>query len=107
MEIEVNEENFEKEVIEKSKEIPVVVDFWAGWCGPCKMLGPVMEKLAKEYDGRFILAKLDVQANQSMAQKYGVRSIPCVKFFKNSKEVDEFIGYLNESDIRGWLDKNI
>jgi len=107
MEVEANETNFEKEVIEKSKEIPIVVDFWAEWCGPCRMIGPVMEKLAKEYDGKFILAKLDVQENQVMASKYEIRSIPCVKLFKDGKIVDEFIGSLPESEIKGWLNKNI
>ncbi len=107
MEIEVNDKNFEKEVIEKSKIIPVVVDFWADWCGPCKMLGPIMEKLAKRDDGKFILAKLNVQENQSMADRYEIRSIPCVKMFKNGKMVDEFIGALPELDINEWLDKNM
>lgn len=107
MEIQVNDRNFENEVIEQSKKTLIVVDFWADWCGPCVMLGPIMEKLAKEYDGKFILAKLDVQANQLMAEKYNIRSIPCVKFFKNKKVVGEFIGALSESEVREWLEKNI
>ena len=107
MEIEVNEKNFEKEVIEKSKDIPILVDFWAEWCPPCKMLGPVLEKLAKEYEGRFILAKLDVQGNQTLAEKYGIRSIPCIKLFKDGEIADEFIGALPESEVKEWLNKNI
>jgi len=106
-EIDVNENNFEQEVVEKSKQVPVVVDFWAEWCGPCKMLGPTLEKLTKEYNGKFILAKLDVQANQSTAQKYEIRSIPCVKMFKHGEIVDEFIGTLSEDDVKEWLDKNL
>ena len=106
-EIEVSEADFNEKVIEASKNRPIVVDFWAEWCGPCKMLGPTLEKLAKEYGGKFVLAKLDVQGNQAIAQKYEIRSIPCVKIFKNGEVVDEFIGALPESDVKEWLDKNI
>lgn len=107
MEVEVNDNNFEKEVIEKSKEVPIVVDFWAEWCPPCKILGPIMEKLAKEYDGKFILAKADVNQSNQKASKYEVMSIPNVKMFKNGTVVDEFVGALPESQVKEWLDKNI
>ena len=83
MEIEVNENNFKKEVIEKSKNVPILVDFWAEWCMPCRILGPILEKLAEEHDGKLILVKLDVQENQRIAQEYNIRGIPCVKLFKN------------------------
>ena len=106
MEIEVNDNNFEKDVIEKSKTVPVVVDFWADWCAPCLMLGPILERLAKEYSGKFILAKIDVSANQSIAEKFQIRSIPCVKMFKNGRVADEFIGALPEDEVRQWLNKN-
>ncbi len=107
MEIEVNDADFEEKVIEKSKTIPVAVDFWAEWCAPCMMLGPVLEKLAKEYNGKFILAKVDLQKNKQKAEEFEVRSIPNVKMFKNGKVVDEFIGAVSEEQVKEWLDKNI
>ncbi len=103
--IEVDDSTFEKEVIEKSKEIPVVVDFWATWCMPCLILGPILEKLAEEYKGKFILAKLNVDKNPITSRKYGIMSIPAVKLFKNGKVVDEFIGALPEIAVRQWLNK--
>ena len=107
MEIEVNDNNFEKDVIEKSKTVPVVVDFWAEWCAPCLMLGPILERLAKENNGKFILAKIDVSKNQATAEKYQIRSIPCVKIFKNGRVADEFIGALPEDEVKAWLNKNL
>jgi len=106
-EIEVNDENFQEKVIEQSKKIPVVVDFWASWCTPCLMLSPILEKLAKEYNGKFILAKLNVDENRITSQKYGIMSIPSVKLFKNGKVVDEFVGALPELSVREWLNKSI
>jgi putative thioredoxin len=107
MEIEVNDNNFDKKVIEKSKEIPVVVDFWAEWCGPCVMLKPVLEKLAEEYDKKFILAKAKTEDNRKHAIKFGVVSIPNVKMFKNGNIVDEFIGFKSEQEVREWLERNM
>ena len=107
MEFEVNDGNFEKEIIEKSNEVPVVVDFWADWCPPCKILGPVLEKLAKDYDGKFVLAKADVNQSRQKATQYKVMSIPNVKMFKNGGVVDEFIGAIPEEQVKEWLDKNI
>jgi len=106
-EIEVNDSNFEEEVIEKSKEIPVVVDFWAQWCRPCLMLGPTLEKLAKENKGKFILAKVNVDKAPVISQKYGIMSIPNVKLFKEGKIVDEFIGAYPEDFVRKWLERNL
>jgi putative thioredoxin len=105
--IEVNDENFQEKVIEQSKKIPLVVDFWASWCMPCLMLSPILEKLAKESNGKFILAKLNVDENRITGQKYGIMSIPAVKLFKNGKVVDEFVGALPEPSVREWLNKNI
>jgi putative thioredoxin len=107
MEIEVNDSNFKEEVLEKSKETPVVVDFWASWCGPCMMLGPTLEKIAKEYDGKFILAKAETDNNQNMAAVYGVMSIPSVKMFKDGKVVSEFVGAQPEAAIKQWLDQKL
>jgi len=105
--IDVNDSNFEKEVIEKSKQVPVVVDLWAPWCTPCLMLGPILEKLAEEYKGKFILAKLNVDENPFVSQKYQVRSIPSVKLFKDGKLADAFIGAIPEPQVRAWITKNI
>ena len=105
--INVTDSSFEQEVIKKSKEIPVVVDFWAAWCGPCRMLGPTIEKLASEYEGKFVLAKFDVQANQQKSAEYSVMSIPAVKMFKDGKIIAEFVGAMPEDFIKDWLNKNI
>ena len=107
MEIEVTDETFEKEVVEKSKELPVLADFWAEWCGPCRILGPTLEKISKEFEGKLIVAKALTDDNQSQAQKYGVMSIPSVKLFKEGKVIDEFIGAKSETDIKDFLNKNL
>jgi len=106
-EIEVNDADFNEKVVETSKTKPIVVDFWAEWCAPCIMLGPVLEKLAKEYNGKFILAKVDLTKNREKAEQYGVRSIPNIKMFKNGAVVDEFIGAIPEEQVKEWLNKNI
>jgi len=107
VEIEVNDNNFEEKVIEQSKKVPVVVDYWAAWCAPCMMLGPTLEKLAKEYNGKFILAKLNVDENPVTSQKYAVMSIPSVKMFKDGGVADEFVGAMPEPMVKSWLEKNI
>jgi putative thioredoxin len=105
--VEVNDENFQEKVIKTSEKIPVVVDFWADWCYPCHILSPIIEKLAKEYKGKFILAKLNVNQNPKTTEEYLIMSIPNVKMFKNGKVVDEFVGALPEFEVRKWLDKNL
>jgi len=107
VEIEVNDENFEEMVIEQSKRIPVVVDFWAEWCKPCLMLKPVLEKLVRENKGKFILAKVNVDEAPRVSQRYMIMSIPNVKLFKQGKIVDEFIGAYPESFVREWLERNL
>ena len=105
--IEVDDNSFNEKVIEQSKKIPVVVDFWATWCMPCLMLGPTLEKFAEEYKGKFILAKFNVDENPIMSQRYGIMSIPNVKLFKDGKLADEFIGALPEPMVKDWIDKNL
>lgn len=89
--IELTDQNFEKEVLKA--ELPVFVDFWAPWCGPCKMAEPVIEELAEEYEGKIKVGKLNVDQNPKIAQKYGVMSIPTVVVFRDGKEVERKIGF--------------
>ncbi|HID82724.1 MAG TPA: thioredoxin [Chromatiales bacterium] len=105
--VEVTAENFEEVVIQGSAEHLVLVDFWADWCAPCKMLLPVLSKLADEFNGQFVLAKVNSDQQQSLAQQYAVRSLPTVKFFKNGEIVDEFMGAQSEGQIRAMLDQHI
>jgi len=99
----VDDNNFQYEVIAFSNQVPVVVDFWAEWCAPCKMLGPILEKLAAEADGAFRLAKVDVDANPNITLQYQVQSIPAVKAFRDGQIVAEFIGAKAEPEVREFL----
>ena len=105
--VDVSAADFEQAVIEASKTVPVLVDFWAAWCGPCLALKPVLEKLAAEYQGKFRLAKVNSDDNQPLAQRYGVRGIPNVKAFVNGELVDEFSGALPEPQVRAFLNRII
>jgi len=105
--LDVGLADFQQHVLDESKHRPVVVDFWAPWCGPCKSLKPILEKLAAEYGGRFLLAKINSDDNQELAARYDVRGIPSVKAFVNGEMVDAFSGALPEGEVRVFLDRLI
>jgi len=103
--IHINNQNFESEVIQS--EIPVVVDFWATWCGPCLMVAPVLEELANEYENRIKVCKLDVDNNRETAGAYGNQSIPTIMIFKGGKMADRLIGAVPKSEFKKMIDKHL
>jgi thioredoxin 1 len=103
MTLAVTDTTFEEEVLKS--EIPVLVDFWAEWCGPCRMIGPIVEELGKEYEGKLKVAKVDVQDNNNIASKYGIMSIPALLFFKNGEVVDQIIGAVPKKAVEDRLTK--
>ena len=103
MALEITDETFEQEVLKA--QVPVVVDFWATWCGPCKMVAPIMDQLSEEYKGRAVVGKVDVDANQEFAAKYSVRNIPTVLIFKNGEVVNKIVGASTKSNYASKIDE--
>ena len=102
MAIEINDANFDELVLKSDK--PVLVDFWAEWCGPCRMVGPVVEELSKDYDGRAVVGKVDVDSNPGISMKYGIRNIPTLLIFKGGEIVDKQVGAVPKSVLAGKLE---
>lgn len=102
MALEITDANFDAEVINSDK--PVLIDFWAVWCGPCKLIAPTVEEVAKEYDGKFKVGKMDIDNNPNVAMKYGIRSIPTLLIFKDGKVVDQIVGAVPKNVITSKMD---
>src|SRR5579871_4980205 len=102
---DATDQSFAADVVEASKTQPVIVDFWATWCGPCKTLGPLLEKLVKQYAGKVKLVKVDVDANQQLAAQFRVQSIPAVYAFKNGRPVDGFMGAVTEGQLKQFIER--
>ena len=100
--MDVTSENFTEEVIES--DVPVIVDFWASWCGPCQAMKPVFEKVSQDYKGKMKFAKLDTEAYPETAGEYGIRSIPCMVIFNRGKEIDRIVGFRNEKAFKEDID---
>lgn len=105
MALELNDTNFEELVLKSDK--PVLVDFWAEWCGPCRMVGPVVEELSKDYDGKALVGKVNVDNNPNISAQFGIRNIPTLLFFKNGQVVDKQVGAVPKSVLAGKLDNTL
>ena len=105
MSLEITDSNFEETVLKSDK--PVMVDFWAAWCGPCRMVGPIIDELSEEYEGKAIIGKVDIDSNQQYAAQFGVRNIPTVLVFKDGELVDRKVGVSSKNDYAQAIDKLI
>ena len=103
--IDISDDNFDSEVLKSDK--PVLTDFWAEWCGPCKVLGPVIDEVAEDYSDRVKFVKLNIDNNPSNTQKFGIRGIPTLLLFKNGEKIDTSVGVLSKSELASFLDKNL
>lgn len=105
MKVEITKNNFDEQVL--NSNVPVLVDFWATWCAPCRMLGPVLDEISNEYEGKINIAKINVDNEEELTAKFGIMSIPSVKLFIDGKVVDSFIGYKEKDEVKKFIDKNI
>ena len=105
MALEITDSNFEELVTKSTK--PVLLDFWAEWCGPCRMVGPIVEELSKDYDGKAVVGKVDVDSNPNISMQFGIRNIPTILFFKDGKVVDKQVGSVPKAVLAGKLDAQL
>ena len=103
--LNLNKSNFSNTI--ESSGAPIIVDFWAEWCGPCKMLAPILEELSIELEKKIVVAKVDLDSNQELAMQYSIRSIPSILLFKGGKHVDTKVGLCSKTDLLAWIEKNI
>jgi thioredoxin 1 len=102
MELQLTDASFDKDVVKSS--LPVLVDFWAPWCGPCRMLGPIVEEIAKEYDGKIVVGKMNTDDNPNVASKFNISAIPSMLFFKGGQVVEQMVGVHSKKDIKAKID---
>ena len=105
--IDVTEQDFETEVLERSKSVPVVVDFWAEWCGPCRRLAPTVDELANDYNGKVVVAKMNVDENPSTPMRFSIRGIPTLLLFKKGQLVEQVVGLADKDTLKRMIDKHV